>query len=70
MIERTPVTSSNISSIGHDEKENILAVEFKDGSVYHYHDVPKDAHQALVGAKSVGSHFHSNIKNKYSHSKQ
>lgn len=69
-IERQPVSSSNIKSIGHDSNQNVLAVEFKDGSVYHYHDVPADAHDALVGAKSVGGHFHANIKNNYTHSRQ
>lgn len=69
MITRVPVTSSNINSIGHDPKSNTMEVEFKDGSVYTYHDVPKDAHEALIGAKSVGSHFHTNVKNNYKYTK-
>ena len=70
MIERLPVTSSNVKSIGHDADSNTLAVEFKDGSIYHYHDVPKDIHEGLVSAKSVGSYIHANIKGKYKHAKQ
>lgn len=69
MINRTPIQSSNINSIGHDVSSNTMEVEFKDGSVYTYHDVPKDVHQSLIGAKSVGSHFHANVKNKYKYSK-
>ena len=69
MIERLPVSSSNIKSVGHDPSTNTLAVEFKDGSVYHYHDVEKDIHEGLVSAKSIGSYLHS-IKGKYKYSKQ
>ena len=70
MVERTPVSSSNVRSVGHDEKTNTLAIEFKDGSVYHYHDVPKDVHEGLISAKSVGGFVHSQIKGNYKHSKQ
>lgn len=70
MIDRTPVTSSNISSIGYDPDEKTLAVEFKDGTVYHYHDVEPDAHEQLVSAKSIGKHLHANIKGAYKFTKQ
>jgi KTSC domain len=70
MIERTPVKSSNISSIGHCPDTNTLAVEFKDGAVYHYHNFLKAAHSALLNAESIGSHFHQNIKNQYKYTKQ
>ena len=70
MVERQPVQSSNVKSVGHDPKTNTLAVEFKDGSVYHYHDVPKDVHESLVSAKSVGGFIHANIKGAYKHSRQ
>jgi hypothetical protein len=70
MIERQPVSSSNIKSIGFDPKERIMAVEFSDGAVYHYHNIEKNTYEDLLSAKSVGSHFHKNIKGVYKHSKQ
>ena len=70
MIERSPVKSSNIKSVGWNPADKTLAVEFADGSIYHYHDVEKDIHEGLVGSKSVGSYLHTNIKGKYKHSKQ
>lgn len=69
-IDMAPVSSSNISKVGHCSDTNTLAVEFKSGDTYHYHDCPKDAHEAFIGAKSIGSHFHSNIKSNYKYSKQ
>jgi hypothetical protein len=70
MIDRAPVSSSNVKSVGHDPETNTLAVEFKDGSIYHYHDVPKDVHEGLVAAKSIGGYIHANLKGIYKHSKQ
>src|SRR3546814_14208537 len=37
-MNRTPVKSSQIASIGHDPSTNTLAIEFKGGKVYHYSD--------------------------------
>ncbi len=57
--------SSQIKSVGHDPATHTLEVEFHNGGVYHYHGVDEEAHQAMMGAESIGSHFHKNIKNKH-----
>ena len=59
-MERTPVKSSSIKSVGHEGET--LEVEFKSGAVYTYHGVPASEHQALMGAGSIGKHFAANIK--------
>ena len=69
-IERVPVTSSTVASVGYDPDEQTMAVEFKGGDVYHYHDVDKDSYNNLLAAKSIGSHLHANIKGKFKHAKQ
>lgn len=61
------VESSNISKIGYDASTITLWVEFKDGSVYEYEDVPSSAYQDLMAAKSVGSHLAKHIKGTYRH---
>lgn len=61
-IQRTAVKSSTIASIGHDPHHRVLAVEFKNGGVYHYHGVSAADHQALVGAPSIGAHFGKHFK--------
>ena len=64
------VTSTNIQEIGHDPKTNTLAIRFKDGGLYHYEGVEAKAAEAMMGAKSVGSHFHAHIKGKHAHKRQ
>lgn len=64
-LQRTPVVSSNIASIGYDKNTATLEVEFLNSSVYHYFDVPESAHYELLSAPSVGSFLAANIKGHY-----
>ncbi len=68
-IERKPVQSSTIKSIGHDPTTNTLHVEFHNGGIYHYHGVPASAHVGLMDAKSIGAHFMKHIRDHYKHTK-
>ncbi len=56
-MERVTVTSSNIKSIGYDGQSRILEVEFLDGAVYEYYDVPAHVHAGLMSAQSHGAYF-------------
>ena len=62
-IKRTPVSSSQIHSIGHDGNQTMV-VEFINGKKYSYHPVTPEMHRALMQAPSVGSHFSAHFKNK------
>jgi len=64
-LERTPVKSTNIASIGYDSWTNTLEVEFKASGVYEYLSVPKQVYLAFMAAKSKGLFFHENIRDKY-----
>lgn len=61
-MDRKPVKSSNIVSVGHSPQTNEMEIEFANGGVYHYAGVPAHIHDALVNAESVGSHFHKHIR--------
>jgi len=60
---RQPVSSSNLSSVGYDSQKKVLEVEFKNGSVYQYFEVPESKYAELIEASSVGSYFNTHIKN-------
>lgn len=71
-MQRKPVESSNIASIGYDEATKTLEVEFKGGSgVYTYSGVPKDLYGTLTAPNqgSVGKLFHTHVKGKFPHTK-
>jgi len=62
-MERQAVSSSFIKEVGWED--NTLEVEFSNGTVYRYFDVPESEYQSLINAASVGSEFHRSIKNSY-----
>lgn len=64
-MERTPVSSSNIASVGYDPESATLEVEFHDGSIYQYFDVPAHVAEGLVTTSSVGSYLAAHIKGVY-----
>ena len=68
-VDRHPVRSSNLKSIGYDLKRSVLEIEFVDGGVYQYSGVPESVHQALMAAASHGSFSHHRIKDKYAYRK-
>jgi len=65
-MERTPVSSSNITAIGYDSDGQILEIEFNNGAVYAYSGVPPGEHEGIMSADSKGRYMHANIKNRYS----
>lgn len=68
-MERSPVSSSNVESVGYDEDSETLEVEFKNGTLYQYFDVPQSAFNGLVNAHSVGGYLAENIKGVYRYSR-
>lgn len=64
-MKRTPVESSNIASIGHDVGLRLLEIEFVNGGIYQYKDVPMWEHVSLMSADSHGKHFTKHIKDNY-----
>lgn len=68
-MNRQSVASSNIASIGYDADSQTLEIEFLNGGVYQYFDVPQYVYQELMGASSHGQYLAQNIKGVYRYSK-
>ena len=64
-MNRQPVTSSNLKSVGYDRANRILEIEFQNGRVYRYHGVPPEEYEELLRAPSLGRYFISNIRDEY-----
>lgn len=64
-MERKPVDSSNISSIGYDDDSSTLEVEFHSGAVYQYFDVHLNIYDGLMESASKGQYFAQHIKGYY-----
>ena len=64
-MERIPVSSRAILSIGYDSGSQTLEVEFINGTVYQYYSVPDYTFETFTNAGSKGTFFNDNIKNAY-----
>jgi hypothetical protein len=64
-MNRQPVSSSDLRSVGYDNSTNTLEIEFNSGGVYQYYGVPPAVYQGLMNAPSHGKYFHAQIKGVY-----
>ena len=63
------MSSSAIRSVGYDEGQEILEIEFINGAVYRYFDVPADVYRGLMAAESHGRYFHQHVGAGYRYQK-
>ncbi len=75
-MERQPVESSNLASVGYDESQQLLEIEFganatrarpgtSDISVYRYFSVPRSVYEGLLAADSKGKYLNLMVKGIY-----
>jgi hypothetical protein len=59
-MNRQPVSSSNLASIGYDPQSEKLEVEFINQTIYEYYNVPQVIYDQLMAASSHGVYFNAN----------
>lgn len=64
-MNRQPVSSSNLSSVGFDEMTSTLEIQFHGGSIYQYFNVPQSVYVSLLSAGSKGRYFDQFIKYRF-----
>ena len=53
-MERQPVKSTNVDSVGYNPEEKVLEIKFLNGGVYQYAGVQPEMYAELLAAESVG----------------
>ncbi len=64
-MERSPISSSNLLAAGYDASTLVLEVEYRNGRLYAYYDVPQAIYDALMAAPSPGTFLNEHIKGTY-----
>ncbi|HEV2462821.1 MAG TPA: KTSC domain-containing protein [Acidobacteriaceae bacterium] len=64
-MELTPVTSAVISAAAYCGSQRLLRVQFRDGKMYQYFDVPAALYRDFCGAPSKGSFFNQTIRQRF-----
>lgn len=57
--------SSNIARFAYDNTNYVLKVEFKNGGIYDYFDVPQPVFEGMRNAPSKGQYLAQQIKGNY-----
>lgn len=65
-VERKPLKSEMLKSVGYDPATHEMEVEFADGSVHVYSRVPPKVHKDLMKAKKVAYYFGKKVRTHYS----
>lgn len=64
---RTPVESSLVAKVGYLAKDKVLEIEFQNGRIYHYSDVPERIYKGLMVAESHGRYFNDQIRDAFAY---
>ena len=64
-IARQPVESTAIAKIGYSKRRHILEIEFVNGAVYRYLDVPVTVYRDLMSAASKAQFYDFHVKGHY-----
>jgi hypothetical protein len=68
-VKRYPLRSSNIASAGRTLMWGIVEIEFQNGDIYRYFDVPWTKYRGMRKATSQGRYFNRHIRSQYDYVK-
>src|SRR5437016_13654710 len=64
-IKRVPVESTALAAVGYSKRLRALEIEFRNGAIYRYLDVPPKTYEALLDSGSKARFYDDNIRHKF-----
>jgi hypothetical protein len=64
-IRRAPIESSALAAAGYSKRLHALEIEFRDGLIYRYLNVPAPVYQSFISAESKARYYNREIRGKY-----
>lgn len=64
-IQREAVESSALNAVGYSKRLHALEIEFHDGLIYRYLEVPARTYRDLMESDSKARYYNSHVKGKY-----
>jgi antitoxin (DNA-binding transcriptional repressor) of toxin-antitoxin stability system len=68
-MDRESVKSTSVASVGYNELSGTLEIEYRNGSLYRYYDVPEQVYTDLMAASSLGRFINKKIKPYFTYKK-
>ncbi len=64
-IPRQAIHSTAIAKVGYSKRRHILEIEFVNGAIYRYLDVPSSVYRDLMSAESKARFYDFNVRRHY-----
>jgi hypothetical protein len=64
-IRRQPVYSSAVAAIGYSRRLHVLEIEFVNGAIYRYLEVPPKIYRQLMSAESKARFYDENVRRRF-----
>jgi hypothetical protein len=64
-IARQPIHSHALAAVGYSKRLHALEVEFVNGAVYRYSNVPPEIYRDLLGAPSKAQFYDANVRGRF-----
>jgi len=64
-VERQPVKSRILRSVGYDDSTKILEIEFQNGLVYQFLAVPPKTYADLMHSGEIGKYFSEKVRPRF-----
>ena len=64
-MQRWSTDSTTLLSVAYSSHRTLLELQFRDGAVYWFFDVPVSCVQQLLASDSKGAYFNTNIRNSF-----
>lgn len=64
-IHRESVESSALAAVGYSKGLHALEIEFRDGLIYRYLEVPAPIYRELISARSKARFYNKHVRGKY-----
>lgn len=64
-IKRQPVESTAVATVGYSRKLHALEIEFVNGAIYRYEEVPIVVYRDLLAAESKARYYDQNVRGQY-----
>jgi hypothetical protein len=65
LLERLPVKSRILRSVGYDDSTKILEIEFQNSLIYQFLDVPPKVYADLMHSGEIGKYFTDKVRTRF-----
>jgi hypothetical protein len=64
-VDRQPVKSRILRSVGYNDSAKILEIEFQNGQIYQFSEVPPKVFADLMHSGEIGKYFSEKVRPKF-----